>query len=310
METAGGWLKYCTNCKSSSPRLPFSVQVEGQITLEIEGTDTAPITTMLSGSFPSGDVGNVENPGSDNSSVLATGQIRKVFSLGRTMTVNKFTRLSFSLDVEQASAAHGVCIYREDEEGTSEDSEIKCFMISDIGEISLPGVQKFYGDSSSNGEQRENIALGKTAEQSSTYTHGYASKAVDGNTFGEFNFSDNEANSVTHTNSEEAPKWSVDLGGNLIINEILIYKRTDGYNGRLYDFSVIVTDEDGNETFRKVDFDTGSENGDTINGDTISINTMNQGIGIMGRKGEAWVLFSIRHLCKSPGTNGASNSTN
>ncbi|WP_285710976.1 glycoside hydrolase N-terminal domain-containing protein [Microtetraspora sp. NBRC 16547] len=86
---------------------------------------------------------------------------------------------------------------------------------------------------------RENLALRKPAEQSSTYPSGggVASRAVDGNTNGDFSNT-----SVTHTNLENQPWWQVDLGVSQDIGEILVWNRTDCCSERLSDFYVLVSD--------------------------------------------------------------------
>lgn len=82
-----------------------------------------------------------------------------------------------------------------------------------------------------------NIALGKTASQASTYPGGGASKAVDGNTNGNWG-----NNSVTHTNCGSNDWWRVNLGGAFTIGDIKIYNRTDCCSERLDDYNVKVLD--------------------------------------------------------------------
>ncbi|WP_435748373.1 galactose-binding domain-containing protein [Microbacterium sp. PMB16] len=71
-----------------------------------------------------------------------------------------------------------------------------------------------------------NLAQGKTATQSSTYTGGDgtgpASRAVDGNTDGLW-----ASGSVSHTNSESNPWWQVDLGSAVTINQIEVWNRIE-----------------------------------------------------------------------------------
>lgn len=86
-----------------------------------------------------------------------------------------------------------------------------------------------------------NLALGKTATQSSTLT-GYgpstaASSAIDGNTDG--NFSDG---SVSHTNADANAWWQVDLAAPATISSIVIWNRTDCCSNRLSDYWVFVSD--------------------------------------------------------------------
>ena len=64
-----------------------------------------------------------------------------------------------------------------------------------------------------------NIALGKPAQQSSTYPGGDypASNGVDGR---------NDDGSMFHTNNETNPWWQVDLQGNYALSYIMLYNRT------------------------------------------------------------------------------------
>lgn len=84
-----------------------------------------------------------------------------------------------------------------------------------------------------------NFALNQLATQSSTGYSALASRAVDGNTNGNFN-----NNSVTHTNTENTPWWQVDLGNVKNIDTIKIWNRTDCCTDRLSDFNVFISDVD------------------------------------------------------------------
>ena len=92
----------------------------------------------------------------------------------------------------------------------------------------------------------ENIALGKRVSQSSTAYGGFASKAVDGNTNGNFG-----NQSVTHTDFQSKPWWQVDLDSEETIRQINIFNRTDTAQDRLSNFNVILLDSFGNEIDRK-----------------------------------------------------------
>lgn len=91
-----------------------------------------------------------------------------------------------------------------------------------------------YGSSSA---QATNLALNKTATQSSITSGGVASRAVDGNTDGNF-----ANNSVAHTASETQPWWQVDLGVVANITTIEVWNRTDCCADRIKDFYVLVSD--------------------------------------------------------------------
>jgi hypothetical protein len=83
-----------------------------------------------------------------------------------------------------------------------------------------------------------NVAKGKTATQSSTAWNGVASRAVDGNTNGEY-----LGNSVTHTaDSSHQVWWQVDLGESRAIDLIEVWNRTDCCSERLSDYWVLVSD--------------------------------------------------------------------
>lgn len=86
-----------------------------------------------------------------------------------------------------------------------------------------------------------NVALGKTATQSSLGFGGTPDRAVDGNLSGRFG-----DGSVTHTD-DTVPTgspvfWEVDLGGDFDVNEIALFNRTDCCNGRLSNFRLSVFD--------------------------------------------------------------------
>ncbi|MBI3071823.1 MAG: discoidin domain-containing protein [Deltaproteobacteria bacterium] len=81
-----------------------------------------------------------------------------------------------------------------------------------------------------------NLARGKTATQSSTGYGGVASRAVDGNTNGNF-----AANSTTHTGNDREAWWQVDLGVVATLDRIVIYNRTDCCMQRLSNFNLMTS---------------------------------------------------------------------
>ena len=85
-----------------------------------------------------------------------------------------------------------------------------------------------------------NVAQGKPTNQSSTVSAGgvtgNSSKAVDGNTNGNF-FS----GSVAATNDESQAWWQVDLGGFYQVETIEVFNRTEG-SARLNDFYILTAD--------------------------------------------------------------------
>ena len=83
-----------------------------------------------------------------------------------------------------------------------------------------------------------NLALNKTATQSSTAWGGTADRAVDGNTNGNW-----AAGSVTHTAVENQAWWHVDLGSVQSIATIDVWNRTDCCGSALTNFYVLVSDQ-------------------------------------------------------------------
>lgn len=135
------------------------------------------------------------------------------------------------------------------------------------------------GEGSSNNS--DNLALNRTATQSSTAYSGVASRAVDGDTNGNW-----AGGSVTHTNaSDDDHWWQVDLGSSQSIGDIVIYNRTNSCcTSRLSDFTVIVLDGNGNTSFSQfvsslssssITIDAGSNSGRYIRiekgGDALSL---------------------------------------
>ena len=87
-------------------------------------------------------------------------------------------------------------------------------------------------------QQAPNLAQGKPAFESSDPIGGAASRAVDGNTDG--NWSNN---SVTHTNADQNAWWYVDLGSVQQISTVKLWNRTDCCQDRLSNFYVFVFDQ-------------------------------------------------------------------
>ncbi|EMI45165.1 planctomycete cytochrome C domain protein [Rhodopirellula sp. SWK7] len=109
--------------------------------------------------------------------------------------------------------------------------------------LSLAEVQIFSSEKNEEG-QPINVALQGTASQSSNYTSGAASLAIDGNTEGDYR----KANSVTHTSlNGQNPWWEVDLGSEHSVESIVVWNRTDnGLQNRLDGFRLTLLDKDRN----------------------------------------------------------------
>jgi len=83
-----------------------------------------------------------------------------------------------------------------------------------------------------------NLALGKPALQSSTYSSAWASLAVDGNFDGNY-----DHGSVSHTDNPGENWWLVDLQAVQPVGEVVISNRTDCCAERLHDFTVSVSSD-------------------------------------------------------------------
>ncbi len=81
-----------------------------------------------------------------------------------------------------------------------------------------------------------NIALNRSASQSSTYGIGVADFAVDGALGGSSPWTAD----LQHTTNEAQPWWEVDLGGNSKVDSVIIFNRSTSQN-RLRDFYVLIS---------------------------------------------------------------------
>ena len=106
--------------------------------------------------------------------------------------------------------------------------------------LSLAEVQVFGGG-------LQNVARNPlaVATQSTTDFGGLASRAIDGITDGVY-FS---SNSVTHTATSANPFWNLDLGNDFDIDEIILFNREEGLQGRLSGAQVRLFNEGGQELF-------------------------------------------------------------
>ncbi|CAH1253107.1 PKD1L3 [Branchiostoma lanceolatum] len=84
-----------------------------------------------------------------------------------------------------------------------------------------------------------NVALGKTAFQTSILNGGYASLPVDGNTNTHYS-----AWSCSHTASQAYPSWWVDLGQSYMVVSVVIFNRRDCCPERLNPFNIHIGDSD------------------------------------------------------------------
>lgn len=78
-----------------------------------------------------------------------------------------------------------------------------------------------------------NLALGKRAYQSSDAWGAPASRAIDGNTDGNF-----WAGSVTHTAFQAEPFLEIDLGADMVVTKVTVFNRTDCCKERLDNYEL------------------------------------------------------------------------
>ena len=83
----------------------------------------------------------------------------------------------------------------------------------------------------------QNLAIGESASQSSTYGNGGAGLAVDGNTTGNSPWTAD----LQHTQNQSQPWWEVDLGQLSEIQSIQLYNRTSGFQDRLKNFYILLS---------------------------------------------------------------------
>ena len=103
-----------------------------------------------------------------------------------------------------------------------------------------------------------NVALasaGGVALQSSTGWGGVASRAIDGNTNGNYG-----SNSVQHTNDSD-PWWQVTLPSPANLDSVHIWGRTDCCASRLNDFDLVIKDASNVEIYRQQHTGVGTEPG-------------------------------------------------
>ena len=106
--------------------------------------------------------------------------------------------------------------------------------------IHLAEVEVFSGNT--------NVALKGIASQSSDYSNAKASRAIDGNTNGDYN-----KGSVSHTaTGKNDPFWEVDLKSIQDISRIIIWNRTDGtVSSRLDGYKLSILDKDRKTIWEK-----------------------------------------------------------
>jgi hypothetical protein len=194
--------------------------------------------------------GYVVNP---STTITLNGKVRSIFEINSSYNIDKFTHVEFDFVEGSDSTGHGICMY-EQPGGTTDFTEaevVNCIIIGSSDISNLANVNSISDDAGALGGSKINVALGKLATQSSTYSSGDAGNAVDGDTGAKFNFQNSELNTVTSTASEIGAWWMVDLLSMLKIKEIVIYKRVDGYSGRLLNYDIEISNNAGGVVWSK-----------------------------------------------------------
>ncbi len=111
-------------------------------------------------------------------------------------------------------------------------------VVSHFGANTSPVIISITGQ----GLIKENLAYLKPATQSTTNHGGVASRAVDGNTNGNYNNA-----SVTHTTNSINPWWRVDLGQSFDLDSIRVFNRTNCCTDRLAAAKVFAGTIDSND---------------------------------------------------------------
>lgn len=145
-----------------------------------------------------------------------------------------FGNRSFTDLLTDSNVAH---IYQQDLNGSAKDYALPStgryvrVQLNKTGYLSLAEVEVF--------GNVINVSRNKAASQSSTYGgFAHASRAVDGNTNGNWNNS-----SIANTNSQYTPWWQVDLGYAADISQIKLHGRTNCCSDRLSDFYILSSEQ-------------------------------------------------------------------
>ncbi len=183
------------------------------------------------------------------------GDVANTYSLTKSISMNKFTRIQFTLYENESVQGVGICLYEFHSALISSESDVYCLSLrgGQLMNLSIPvEIPKIKGESTNEllGESI-NLALRRRTKQSSTFGPGNASSAVDGNTKPNFDYDVWELNSVSHTQKETKPWWEVDLAISHRIRKVLIYKCDGGYDGDLSDLRITLYDSFGNEVARR-----------------------------------------------------------
>ncbi len=105
-------------------------------------------------------------------------------------------------------------------------------------------VAKLYPDGQFKIEPTNNVARFGIASQTDAISGASASRAIDGNTDGNWS-----SGTITHTSKTESPFWEVDLGSDQYVGTIRLHNRTDCCYDRLAHFDVSVRNSAGRQVY-------------------------------------------------------------
>ncbi|AYQ57216.1 hypothetical protein MS2017_1531 [Bathymodiolus thermophilus thioautotrophic gill symbiont] len=171
----------------------------------------------------------------------------------RDDTTVGFTAIKLGDNLFLAQIIQGIykkgIFFEIDNNGRIKVTQARYCLLTECQNRNLSLTDKYMGiatDSKSNGygifdlkiTSLINLALNKTATQSSTYYGANAHKAVDGNTNGNI-----LSKSVSHTKLSQGAWWKVDLDGPKLIQQIRIFNRTDCCKNRLAHYQVSIAND-------------------------------------------------------------------
>ncbi|MEO0472106.1 MAG: polysaccharide lyase family 7 protein [Bacteroidota bacterium] len=141
---------------------------------------------------------------------------------------SSWTQIGSSVNISMSSSVYvGLCVTSHND-GTLTTASISNVSVS--GGASVPSG---------------NLALNKSTSQSTTDYGGVSSRAVDGNTNGNWN-----VGSITHTDPAFSNGWwEVDLGASYPIGNIVVWNRTNCCSFRLGNFTVVVKNSGGSNVW-------------------------------------------------------------
>ena len=147
--------------------------------------------------------------------VTAYGNVWNTYQLSSPYTPDQFSRLRFDLHMDGNADFVGICLAEELDVFSRRGS---CFHLSG-NDISwgTAGIQVL----------TFNLALGKQASQSSQFSNGDASNAINGILPQDPRLATSEAGSITYTDVENDPWWEVNLEREYSISHVVLYKNTD-----------------------------------------------------------------------------------